>query len=382
MKKTGSKGSRGQGAKGPENQGPSPTLLRRCCISWSGVQQGSRGSSISPRTLEYFKCLLIVILFFIFALPAEAQVAQKKSIPLEKKVSDLEAEVTKLKREIEIYNLDGLPDALVLCDKKIPLFRDDIRERFEREFFQFLENKGLLTIIIKRYFKYSSMINEETQKMGLPSDLIYLVITESYLNPRSLSKANAAGMWQFIKETGKREGLYISDNIDERYNMKKATKSALTHLKRLHGEFGNWLIAMAAYNAGAGRLREAIENQGTRDFFELYLPEETERYIFRILSLKEIVLNKERYGLNLSGKDLYKPILIHEVLLETDREIHTSILAKCMDMSYKTFRDYNLHIRKYRLPKGVYSINVPNEKQEIFLKKLKNYPYISINSEK
>jgi len=340
--------------------------------------QGSRG--LKPPS--FFKYLIIVMLLFIFALPAEAQVTQKKSVPLEKRVSDLEAEVTRLKRGIEIYNLDGLPDALVLCDKKIPLFRDDIRERFEREFFQFLENKGLLTIIIKRYFKYSNMINEETQKMGLPSDLVYLVITESYLNPRSSSKANAAGMWQFMKETGKREGLYINDNIDERYNMKKATKSALAHLKRLHGTFGDWLIAIAAYNAGAGRLREAMENQGTRDFFELYLPEETERYIFRILSLKEIVLNKERYGLNLSGKDLYKPILIREVLLETDREIHTSILAKCMDVPYKIFRDYNLQIRKYRLPKGVYSINVPYEKQETFLKKLKDYPYISVNREK
>ena len=119
--------------------------------------KGSRGlkslNHSNTQSFKSFKCLAILLLLLIFVLPAEAQVAQKKSVPLEKKVSDLEAEVTKLKREIEIYNLDGLPDALVLCDKKIPLFRDDIRERFEREFFQFLENKGLLTIIIKRYFK-------------------------------------------------------------------------------------------------------------------------------------------------------------------------------------------------------------------------------------
>ena len=230
MKESGFKGSedqgsRGQGVKGSEDQGSRGQGVK------GSEDQGLRGSSgkkllepSNPRTLEPFKYFIILLLLLIFALPAEAQVTQKKSVPLEKKVSDLEAEVTRLKREIEVYNLDGLPDALVLCDKKIPLFRDNIKERFEREFFQFLENKGLLTIIIKRYFKYSNMINEETQKMGLPSDLIYLVITESYLNPRSLSRANAAGMWQFIKETGKREGLYINDNIDERYNMKKATK--------------------------------------------------------------------------------------------------------------------------------------------------------------
>ncbi len=321
------------------------------------------------------------MLFCISALPVTAQVSQKKGLTVEKRVSDLEAEVARLKKEVEIYNVDGLPDVLMLCDKKILLSRSDIRERFEREFFQFLENKGLMTIVIKRYFKYSNMINEETQKTGLPSDLIFLVITESYLNPRALSRANAAGMWQFIKETGKREGLFINDNIDERFNMKKATRSALAHLKRLNGEFGDWLIAMAAYNAGAGRLREAIENQGTRDFFELYLPEETERYIFRILSLKEIILNRDRYGFNIVDKDLYKPLNVYEVRIETDREVHASNIAKCMDVSYKTFKDYNLQIRKYRLPKGTYYINVPYEKKEIFLKRLKNYPHISIIGE-
>jgi len=357
-------------------------------VKVSGCQgvKGSRGNELlepsNPRTLEPFKYLIILFLLLICALPVEAQVAQKRGMSPEKRISDLEKEVARLKGEVEIYNLDGLPDALMLCDKKIPLFRDDIRERFEREFFQFLENKGLLTIIIKRYFKYSSMINEETQKAALPSDLIYLVITESYLNPRAISRASAAGLWQFIKETGKREGLYIDDHIDERYNMKKATKSALTHLKRLHGEFGDWLIAMAAYNAGAGRLREAIENQGTRDFFELYLPEETERYIFRIMALKEIIAYRDKYGLSVYEKELYKPLVIGEITISTDREIHTSTLARCMDVSYKIFRDHNLQIRKYRLPKGVYSINVPYEKQETFLKRLKNYPYITVNREK
>jgi len=329
-----------------------------------------------------FIVLMIMLLFFVVPTQVKAQASQKKGVSVEKRLSDLEAEVARLKMATDIFSLDGLPDVLMICDKKVPITRYDIKERFEREFFQFLENKGLMMIVIKRYFKYYNMINEETKRMNVPSDLIYLVVTESYLNPRALSRANAAGMWQFIKETGKREGLYINDSVDERYNMKKATRSALTHLKRLYGEFNDWLIAMAAYNAGAGRLREAIEHQDTRDFFELYLPEETERYIFRVLALKEIIVNRERYGLNLSEKDLYVPVNIYEVVLETDREIHTSVIAKCMDVSYKTFRDYNLHIRRYRLPKGAYNINVPMEKKEIFLKRLKNYPYITINREK
>jgi len=330
-------------------------------------------------------CSLLIftlMLFFTFCSYGGAQVAQKKSIAPEKRIGDLEKEVMKLQREVDIFNLDALPEYLTLCDKKIPIYREDVRERFEREFFQLLENKGLLTIVVKRYLKYVNMINEEIQKMSLPSDLVYLAVTESYLNPRSVSKANAAGMWQFIKETGKREGLYVSDNIDERYNMKKATRSALTHLKKLYGEFGDWLITMAAYNAGAGRLREAIENQNTRDFFELFLPQETERYIFRIMALKEIILNRERYGIKIDEKDLYKPVQIYEILIETGKEIHVSILSKCMDVPFKTFRDNNLHLKKYRLPRGLYSINVPYEKWETFLKRLKEYTYISVIREK
>jgi membrane-bound lytic murein transglycosylase D len=322
---------------------------------------------------------IAAILTVLIACPLGwAQTVQKKALPLDKRVADLEAEVARLKREVNVYSLDGLPETLILCDKKIPIFSDNIRERFEREFFQLLEDKGLLTIIVKRYFKYLNMINLETQKMSLPSDLIYLVITESYLNPRAISKANAAGLWQFMKETGKNEGLYIDDYIDERYNIKKATRSALTHLKKLNGEFGDWLIAMAAYNAGPGRLKEAIENQNTRDFFELFLPQETERYIFRIMALKEIVLNREAYGIKIDEKDLYKPILIYEVLIETGKEMHVSVLSKCMDTSFKIFRDNNLHLKKYRLPKGTYSINVPYEKRDTFLKRLREYPYISI----
>jgi len=222
------------------------------------------------------------------------------------------------------------------------------------------------------------MINEEIQKQSLPADLVFVAVAESYLNPRVVSSASAAGMWQFMKETGKREGLSVSDDIDERYNVKKSTQSALTHLKRLYGEFNDWLIAMAAYNAGAARLKEAIENQNTKDLFDLYLVEETERYVFRIIALKEIILNRERYGVNINEQELYKPLILTEVTLETAREIHSNILAQAMEVSYRTFRINNLHIRKYRMPKGTYRINVPVEKKSLFIMNLKNHEYIRV----
>jgi hypothetical protein len=326
--------------------------------------------------------LVISVMFCTEAL-AQTQTPSKRPVqfvqqPIEKRIGDLEKDALRLDRQLNLYNLDALPDFLALCDKKIPIFRDDVRERFERELFLILENKGLLTTIVKRYFKHLPMINEEIQKQSVPSDLIFLAVAESYLNPRSVSSASAAGMWQFIKETGKREGLLISDDIDERYNVKKSTQSALIHLKRLYGEFNDWLIAMAAYNAGPARLKEVIDNQNTKDFFDMYLPEETERYVFRIVALKEIILNKERYGIDMSEQELYKPLLLTEVTLETEREIHSNILAQAMEVSYRTFRLNNLHIRKYRIPKGSYRINVPTEKKSLFIKNLKSCDYIRV----
>jgi hypothetical protein len=309
---------------------------------------------------------------------ASAQHPPKKSPPVEKRFSDVEKEVSRLIAETDVYTTEHLREPLLLCDKKVFLSREDNRERFEREFFQLLENKGLLHVIVKRYLKFYPMINGEIQRAGMPADLIYLMVTESYLNPRSLSKANAAGMWQFIKETGKREGLFISDHVDERYNVKKATRSALAHLRRLNGEFGDWLLTMAAYNAGAGRIREAVQNQESTDFFQLFLPEETERYIFRILALKEIITDHERFGIYIDDKMLYKPVQLAEVALETDQETHINIFAKSMDLPFRTFRMYNLHLRKYRLPKGVYTVNVPFEKKDIFLKRLRAYPSVTV----
>jgi hypothetical protein len=330
--------------------------------------------------MRYAMCAFAGALLIMLSIgnPVEAQVNNKKGGSLEKRVLDLEQEVAALKTMVEFNHLTIVPDSLSLCDKKVSLAKDEMRERFEREYFQFLENRGLITILVKRYLKYAGLINADIQKMALPPDLIYLVITESYLNPRAVSQAQAAGLWQFMKETGKMEGLSINDHVDERYNIKRSTRAGLTHLKRLYGEFGDWLIAMAAYNAGSGRLREAIENQGTRDFFDLYLPEETERYIFRIMALKEIILNREKYGIMLTEKELYKPIMITEVTIEAGREVPVLAIAKYLDLSYKAFRDLNVHLRKYRLPKGTYNINIPLEKRDTFIKRVKDSPYVAI----
>ena len=319
-----------------------------------------------------------VLLLFAPLVGAQVDVPQKRPPMVEKKVADLEKEVAILRKEIGYLKLPPVPDQLTLCDQAIPLSDADVREDFEREFFQLVENKGLLTILVKRYGKFFSVVSEELNRADMPSDLIYLAITESYLNPRAVSKANAGGIWQFVKDTAKREGLSVSDTVDERYSVTRSTKTALAYLKKLHDEFGDWFIAMAAYNAGEIRLREAIANQNTTDFFDLYLPEETERYVFRIAAVKEIIGNPGKYGLPIERNDYYRPYEVTEVTLELDRETATAQLAQAMDLPYKAFRQYNLHLRKYRLPRGTYHLYVPTEKKETFLKNIRNCPGVTL----
>jgi membrane-bound lytic murein transglycosylase D len=333
------------------------------------------------------KRLIFFSLAFLLLLIAEAygqsDVRERKHQPVDKRFTDSEKETAGPKREVGLFSLltfPAPPESLTLCNKPIPLAVDDIRERFEREYYQMLEHRGLMTILVKRYAKYGPILSDEINKMNMPSDLIFLALTESYLNPRSQSKANASGMWQFIKETGKREGLNITDNTDERYSIIRSTRSALGYLKKLNDEFGDWLLVFAAYNCGEARVRDSIANQGTRDFFELYLPEETDRYIYRIASIKEILTNARKYGLAMDQKDLYKTFAVTEYLLEVKRDIHTSLLAQAMDLSYKTFRELNLHLRKYTLAKGVYYLYVPAEKKDIFIKRIRENPSVTVQA--
>ena len=247
---------------------------------------------------------------------------------------------------------------------------------------RFFTNRGRMMAPIQRVnVDFSAPMLEELDRTAMPPDLIYLAIAESYLNPRAVSKASAGGLWQFVKDTGKREGLFIDEQIDERYSVTRSTRSALGYLNKLHAEFGDWFLAMAAYNAGEVRLREAIQNQNTKDFFELFLPEETDRYVYRVAALKEILANPHKYGLPIEKADYYKPYAVVEVTVDLEAETHTAVLALAMDLPYRTFRHYNLHIRKYKLPRGVYHLYIPVEKKETFLKRIRMNQTIGVVKE-
>jgi hypothetical protein len=267
---------------------------------------------------------------------------------------------------------------LDFCGEPAPLDSMDARERLERELLLMLWDRDQTIMWLKRANRYMPYIQTVLKDQRLPDDLKYIPVVESALRALAGSPKGAMGYWQFIKDTAKREGLSVGDTIDERFSVKRSTKSALSYLKKLNSEFGDWFLAMAAYNCGEGRVREAISNQNTKDFFELFLPEETERYIYRVAALKEIVSNAKKYGLSIEKRQFYRPYSIWEAAIEVRKDVHTLTLAQAMDLPYKAFREYNLHIRRYTLPKGIYYLYVPVEKREIFLKRIKTCPGVSL----
>jgi membrane-bound lytic murein transglycosylase D len=329
--------------------------------------------------------LLAACLVLFLWVDAQGQVNIPQTSPpntaLQKRLGLLEKKVADLEEEIEALRLPAPPEALSLCNKPIPLGRDDVRERFEREFYLILENRGLLTILAKRQSKFFSSLSDDLQRFRVPLDLIYLAVAESYLNPRVVSTAGAGGMWQFMKETGRREGLFVGDIVDERYAIPLSTNSALGYLRKLYGEFGDWFLVMAAYNCGEARVREAIASQNTRDFFDLFLPEETERYVMRIAAFKELLSSPGKYGLSPDKKDLYRPYSVCDVIINTTKDLHTALIAQAMDLPYKAFRDHNLHLRRYMLSRGSYHIFLPLEKKDIFLRRVRSVPGVSVEKD-
>jgi hypothetical protein len=205
-----------------------------------------------------------------------------------------------------IVNAPDVPKTFSLFGEKIPLDQWDIRERFDRELLVNTYMQGSTIYIIKQMSRWLPMIEARLATQGIPDDFKYLCIAESALQNQT-SKAGAVGFWQFMPGTAPSFGLHIDNEVDERYNAEKSTDAACKYLLSAFAKFGNWTSAAASYNCGMGGLNSAITTQGETNFYNLMLPEETMRYIFRIAALKYILSNQKAMGFHLEENDLYKP---------------------------------------------------------------------------
>ncbi len=248
---------------------------------------------------------------------------------------------------------------LDFCGEAVPLDNPEVRERLEKELLLILWDRAQVILYIKRSGRYFPYIEAMLDKRDMPEDLKYMAVIESALKPHAGSSAGAVGYWQFIRPTGKKYGLQVDADIDERRNIYLATRAALDYLSELHGMFGSWTLAAAAYNMGESGLEKRIKQQETEDYYNLYLPFETQAYVFRALAVKAIMSDPARYGFDITEDDLYKPLEFDRVTVKAAKPIPIQLIAKAAGTYFKTIKDMNTHLLGADLPRGTHSILVP-----------------------
>ncbi|MBT8342741.1 MAG: transglycosylase SLT domain-containing protein [Desulfatitalea sp.] len=251
------------------------------------------------------------------------------------------------------------PEQLSLCGEPVPVAVADVRERFEKEMLLSLWDRPQVLLWLKRSTRYLPFIAQELERAGLPEDLKYLAIVESALRPHAGSSRGAIGFWQLMPETGRRYGLQVDEFVDQRRDIFASTQAAMKYLKELHQQFGKWALAMAAYNMGEEGLAAEVIEQKTNDYYRLYLPLETQRFVFRMMAVKLIMENAGRYGFSLSEKDYYPPLRFDTVAVDCFQSIPLRILAEAAGVAFKQIKDLNPHIRGHYIQAGNHQIRLP-----------------------
>lgn len=245
------------------------------------------------------------------------------------------------------------------CGESVPLENQEVRERLEKEMLLTLADRPQVILWLKRSRRFMPLIEKELAANGLPEDLKYVAIAESALRPHAGSTAGAIGFWQFMQTTGRKYGLSVNAAIDERRSIYKSTRAAIAYFKFLHEEFQSWTLAAAAYNMGEEGLKSEMLFQEVNDYYRLYLPLETQRYIPRIISAKLILLNPEKYGFKLNEDDYYRPFEFDEIIVRCDQRTPIRLVAQAAGTYFKQIKDLNPDIRGHYLPAGSHAILLP-----------------------
>ena len=212
----------------------------------------------------------------------------------------------KIQKNYHIY-APPLPKKLDLAGEPVPLQYFDVRESLDREVLKLMYWHSEMILYIKRSARFFPIVEPILKKYGIPDDFKYLLVAESGM-ANVVSPAGAAGYWQFMEKTAKKYGLIINDQVDQRYDIYASTEAACKYLRDAYNHYGSWTLAAASYNVGQTNLDRAIKKQGTDNFYDLALNVQTARYIYRILALKLIMSNPQKYGFYVREKDKYQPV--------------------------------------------------------------------------
>lgn len=264
----------------------------------------------------------------------------------------------------ETYQIKALklPKNLNFAGEKVPVKNPDIRERMDRELLVNTYWQSNTLILIKRAHKYFPIIEPILKKNGIPDDFKYVAVIESGLD-NVTSPAGARGFWQIMEATAKESGLEVNANVDERYHLEKATQAACDYLNKAKERFGNWTLTAASYNAGMYGISKKLESQLVDNYYDLLLADETERYLLRIVALKEILSNPKNYGFIFDTDDMYnleltKTIKVDSVITDI------ALFSKNAGINYKIIKIHNPWLRENKLnntSKKIYEIKIPIE---------------------
>ena len=263
--------------------------------------------------------------------------------------------------DYNVYALE-MPEDLNFAGEAVPVENPDIYERMDRELLvnTYWQSNGLL--MFKRAQKNFPIIEPILEKNGVPNDFKDLAVIESGLT-NAVSPAGARGFWQIMKTTGRENGLEVNSNVDERYNLELATEVACNYLKKAKEKLGSWTLAAAAYNAGNAGISKRLNEQHVDNYYDLLLGEETGRYMFRIVALKEILNNPTKYGFNFKKDHLYKPIPTYKIEVDTAVTDFTQF-AERFGINYKVLKLHNPWLREKHLnnkSRKMYQIEIPKE---------------------
>ena len=263
------------------------------------------------------------------------------------------------------YNIYAIPktkNKLDFCNEVVPIQNPDIWERYDKELLKNVYWQSNTLLLQKRAKKYFPIIEQILKENNIPDDFKYLALIESGLE-NVTSPAGAKGFWQILKSTGREYGLEVNDGIDERYHLEKSTHAACKFLKSAYQKFGSWTLAAASYNMGKSGIQRQLNRQKQNDYYDLILNQETSRYVFRILAIKEILENPRKYGFNLVKSDYYQAIECKEIRVDTTVS-NLADFAQLHGINYKVLKLHNPWLRQAYLPnksRREYFIKIPKE---------------------
>lgn len=265
-----------------------------------------------------------------------------------------------------VFVVPEVPDSVQFADEWINLNDLDLKERFDRELIvnNFWHSNTIL--YLKRANRWFPLMREVLKEEGVPQDLLYLAVIESGLT-QATSPSGARGFWQFMEPTARDYNLRVDNQVDERLNIEKSTRAACKYLKNAYQKFDSWFLAAASYNMGEGGVQSNLDRQGVSSYFDLFLNSETARYVFRMLAVKEIMNNPEKFGFKISNDQLYAPYNVRKVTVENSIEnLYTWSIEQ--GVTYKIVKKLNPWIKDSKLTLGTnqtIDLNLPINSEQL-----------------